>query len=460
MSAAGTAGSKKVGMDLTQGPIMNSIIAFALPIVLTNIVQQLYALVDLMVIGHYMGSIGTVGVSTGGEVADLVTPVATSFATAGQIYMAQLTGAKKTKEIKTAVGTLITAMLVLSLVLGAGTIAFSRPVLHFLNCPEEAMGEAMRYMIITGAGYPFIFMYNAVCGSLRGMGESKRPLYFICVAATINIFLDILFVAVLRMGSAGTAVATVMAQAGSFAAAFHYMYQRKERFDFELKLSYLRVDPHALRIILSQAIPQIIRTTAVHFSMLWVNAGVNSYGLTASATNSVGNKIQKFLQVFVISVTQASGAIVGQNLGAGKKERAAKVAWYTFRTTFAIACVLGAVSWLVPRQVFGIFTNDPAVIDYGVVYMHIITIHYFTSAFTASFQSAITGSGFATFDLFIGLLDGIICRVGLSILFAYILRMGATGFFWATALTRVIPGCIVFAYFISGKWKERKLLTV
>lgn len=460
MSAAKAMNTKSVGMDLTQGPIMGAILAFALPIVLTNLIQQLYSLVDLMVIGHFMGSIGTVGVSTGGEMADLVTPVATSFATAGQIYMAQLAGAKKMDEIKRAVGTLITAMLVLSLVLGAGAILFCRPVLRFLNCPEEAMGEAVRYMVITGIGYPFIFMYNAVCGALRGMGESKRPLYFICVAAAINIFLDILFVAVFRMGSAGTAIATIMSQLGSFIAAFHYMYQRKERFDFELKLSYLQVDRHALKIILGQAIPQIIRSVAVHFSMLWVNAGVNSYGLTASATNSVGNKIQKFLQVFVISVTQAAGAIVGQNLGAGKKDRAAKVVWYTFGTTFALACVLGVVSWIAPRQIFGIFTNDPAVIDYGVVYMHIITIHYFASSFTASFQSMVTGSGFATFDLFIGLLDGIVCRIGLSILFAYILGMGATGFFWATALTRVIPGCIVFAYFMSGKWRERKLLAV
>lgn len=169
----------KVGTNLTEGPIMSSLLLFAIPIVLTNLVQQLYSMVDLIVIGQYVGNIGTVGVNTGGEMADLVTPVAMGFSTAGQIYIAQLFGAKADRKIKQTVGTLLSFMMMISVALVFVAFFFHRTILELLNCPPEAMSQAANYMIITALGYPFIFGYNAVCGILRGMGESKRPLYFI-----------------------------------------------------------------------------------------------------------------------------------------------------------------------------------------------------------------------------------------------------------------------------------------
>lgn len=194
----------KVGNDLTQGSIYKTLIVFAVPIILTNLIQQLYSMVDLMVIGQFVGSVGTVGISTGGEIADLVTPVAMGFSTAGQIYIAQLIGARNERRAKKTIGTLLGFMLGVSALLMLAAIVFSLPILHTLNCPGEALSQARTYMIITALGYPFVFGYNAVCGILRGMGESKRPLYFISVAALINIGLDIFFVAVLGMQADGT----------------------------------------------------------------------------------------------------------------------------------------------------------------------------------------------------------------------------------------------------------------
>ncbi|MCD7807192.1 MAG: MATE family efflux transporter [Lachnospiraceae bacterium] len=451
--------SKKVGMDLTEGSILKCLLVFAVPIVVTNVIQQFYSMVDLMVIGQYVGATGTVAVSTGGEVSDMVTPVATAFSTAGQIYIAQLFGAKKTDKVKKGIGTLITLMMIMALVIMTCTIIFSSQILRLLNCPSEAFREAMEYMIITAIGIPFIYGYNAVCGVLRGMGESRKPLIFVLVAATVNIFLDILLVAVFKMGAAGTAIATAMSQFGSFIAAFIYMYINREQFDFELKLSYFKIDRPAAEVILKQGIPQAARSMLVRFSMLWVNSSVNSYGLVASATNSVGNKLQKFLEVFLTGVTQASGAMVGQNLGAQKAERAKKTVWYCFFSCMIISLVLTVFAWFWPREIFGIFTKDPDVLDFGVIYMHILIMHFFMSAITGSFQSMVTGSGFASMNFLIGVLDGVVCRIGFSVLFAYVMGMGVVGFFWGTAFSRTIPGLVCFLYFISGKWKERKLLT-
>lgn len=198
---------KKVGTDLTHGRILSTLLVFAIPIVLTNLIQQLYSMVDLIIVGQYVGSVGTVGVATGGEVSDLMTPVATAFSTAGQIYIAQLVGAKQDKKVKETIGTLLTLMFLISFACIALTVIFHGQILALLNCPPEALRQATYYMIITTLGMPFIFGYNAVCGVLRGMGESKKPLIFILVAACVNIVCDVLLVAVFKLEAAGTAIA-------------------------------------------------------------------------------------------------------------------------------------------------------------------------------------------------------------------------------------------------------------
>ena len=426
----------KVGNDLTQGSIYKTLIVFAVPIILTNLIQQLYSMVDLMVIGQFVGSVGTVGISTGGEIADLVTPVAMGFSTAGQIYIAQLIGARNERRAKKTIGTLLGFMLGVSALLMLAAIVFSLPILHTLNCPGEALSQARAYMIITALGYPFVFGYNAVCGILRGMGESKRPLYFISVAAVINIGLDIFFVAVLGVQADGTAIATTLSQVGSFVASFRY-----------------------LETIVVLGVPQVVRSLLVRFSLLWINANINSYGLTVSATNSIGNKIQKFSDVFNSGVDTASAAMIGQNLGANKKERAGKVCWATLSLGLGFACIIVVVLLFFPQYVYRIFTTDVAVIDMGKVYLRIMVVHFFASAFVGAFQAMVTGCGFVSLGFAIGILDGVVCKIGLSLLFVNVMGMGYVGYFMGIAFSRILPGILCFAYYLSGKWKTRKLLS-
>ena len=451
--------TKSVGQDLTSGPILTGLLAFAIPMILTNLIQQVYSMVDLMIIGKYVGSVGTVAVSTGGELSDIMTPVATSFATAGQIYIAQLVGARETSRVKETIGTLITMMMGISLIFMIGSILFNAQILTLLNCPEEAFTQAQAYMIITALGMPAIFGYNAVCGVLRGMGESKRPMYFIIVAAVINIVLDLLLVVVIPLEAAGTAIATALAQYGSFAAAFWYMYQRKEQFDFELKLSYFKVKKQPFFIIFKLGLPQLVRVCFVRFSMLWVNSNVNAYGLTASATNSVGTKLNKFLEVFIQGVDGAAGAMIGQNLGAKKTERARKITWETLGVTMVIGAVLIFLVLAFPRQLFGIFTTDAEVIEFGVIYLQTLAVGIFFSALIGPFNSMVTGCGFVSLGFFIGILDGMICRIGLSLMFLYVFDMGVLSYFWGTACCRILPCIICFIYFMSGRWAKRKLLS-
>ena len=350
--------SKRVGTNLTEGVIWKVLITFALPIILTNVIQQLYSMVDLMIAGKFVGGAGTIGVSTGGELADFMTPVAMALASAGQIYIAQLVGAKKMQEVKNTIGTLLALSFLVSFVLMIGAIVFCDPFLRLMNCPELGFEQARGYLIITALGYPFIFGYNAVCGVLRGMGEAKRPLMFIIVAATVNIFADLLLVVVFPLEAIGTAIATVLSQLGSFLAAFLFMYRRKESFDFELKLRYFKIEPHAAKTIVRLSVPQLCRSLLVRVSMMYVNASCNGYGAVYSQTNSIGNKIQKFLEVFMMGIDTASATMIGQNLGAKKHDRAAKTVWTTLWMSMAVAVFASVLAWVIPRQMFSLFTIE------------------------------------------------------------------------------------------------------
>jgi Na+-driven multidrug efflux pump len=237
------------------------------------------------------------------------------------------------------------------------------------------------------------------------------------------------------------------------------MYKHREKFNFSLKLSYFRMNREDAVIILSLGLPQAARSLLVRVSMLYVNASVNAYGLVESATNSVGNKLQKFLEVYTTSFSQAASAMVAQNLGARKHDRASKTVLYSFGSCMFLAALTAILIVVFPKAVFGVFTKDPAVLDMGVVYLQILVLHLFLSALTSTFQSMIIGSGYASLNFVIGVLDGVVCKVGLGILLAQVFSMGVYGYWWGTSLSRLLPGLICVGYFAGGKWKTRKLLT-
>lgn len=449
---------KHVGTDLTEGNILHQLIKFMIPLLLANLLQQLYNTVDMAVIGHYVGSAGTVGVSSGGEVATLVTFMATSFGSAGQIYVAQLYGAKNHKAISETIATSLVFMTILSVICMVLSIVFCPVFLDWLNCPEEALEQAKAYMIVVSFGLPFIFGYNAVCGILRGMGEAKRPLLFVAVAAASNIVMDILFVAIIPLEAAGTAIATVAAQVASFAAAAIFLYKKKEQFQLDFSLKGFKIHGHHLKVLLELGLPLTCQSALIHGTQIICSSHINTFGLVASATNSIGNKVQKLINVFTMSMNGGAGAMVGQNLGARKIDRVKKIVFTTMTLAAIFSSGAALIALFLPKVAFSLFTNDQAVIDFGVTYLRINLIVFAIAPFQGSFGSVITGSGHTKLNFIAGLLDGVILRLGISFLFAYTLNMGVVGFFYGNALARLGPTIVSSIYFFSGKWKTRKLL--
>ena len=448
----------KIGLDLTEGNILEMLLLFVLPIFMTNLVQQFYNIVDVMIVGQYVGKTGTVGVSTGGEIVNILTFVSVGFSNGAQVYISQLYGQRSHEKIKETIGTSLTFNFILAAVFLVFTLSLCRPILHVLNTPSEAMGQSYDYMRITALGLPFIFGYNAVCGILRGMGEAKRPFVFILISAVSNVFLDLLFVAVLGMEAAGSAWATVIAQIAAFAAAVVFMYQKREHFGFDFRPRSFRMRGEHMKVLLELGIPLAASTTFIHLSQLYCNAHINAYGLVNSTVNGIGNKIVRFANMITSSINTGASTMIGQNLGAGRQDRARK----TVYTALGLAAVMGTLNCLLcvfaPRLVLRMFTTDPEVIEAGVVFMHISVISFILASWQGPFQAMVTGAGFAKLNFIVGMLDGVILRIGISIVLADWMGMGVLGYYFGNALARLAPCVICTAYFYSGKWKNRRLL--
>lgn len=447
-----------IGRDLTQGNILKELIYLVMPLVLTNFIQQLYGVVDVMVIGKFVGTHGTSGVSTGGEVCSLLTFMATSFGSAGQIYAAQLYGAGRRQEVGEVFGTALTTMVGFAILGALVSIGGCNVFLRWLNCPAEALEQARAYMLIVSVGLPFVFGYNAICGILRGIGETKRPLLFITVAAVSNIVMDLLLVVAVHMEAAGTAIATVIAQMASFLAAAIFLYRKREEIGFSFRLEGFAVRAGHLKMLLKLGLPLTASTVFIHFSQMICISNINSFGLVASATNSIGNNVNKIINIFSSSINGGTGAMVGQNLGAKKYDRVKKIVYTTVALSAVFALIAIFIALFLPRQAFALFTDDPEVIEAGVTFMRIAIIIFALVPIHGSFNSVITAGGHVWLGFTAGLLDGMVLRLGISYALAYGFHMGVEGFFYGNALARLAPVVIGLVFFYSGRWKKSDLL--
>lgn len=440
---------------MTEGPILSRLLIFVVPLLLSNLLQQLYNTVDVAIIGNYVGSAGTSGVSNGGEAATLLTFMAAAFGSAGQIYISQLYGAKDHKSINEVITTSLVFILLISLAFTGLCIIFCDMILTWLNTPAEAFGQAHNYMMIVNFGLPAIFGYNMICGILRGMGEGRRPLLFVIVAAISNVILDLLLVVVIPLEAAGTAIATIAAQYASCIAAGIFLYRRRHIFD--LHIHGVKIHRMHLKVLLRLGLPLTAQSVFIHFTQIICTASINTFGLVASSTNAIGNKIQKMITVFATSISAGAGAMVGQNIGAGKPDRVRKTVYTTLACTSVICLLSCLIAIFLPRQAFGLFGAEPEVLDLGVIYMHVCILIFLFTAPQGSYSSVLIGTGNARLNFIAGMLDAIL-RLSISYLLAYAFHMGVTGFFVGNAMARLGPITISTVYYYSGKWKTVSLL--
>ncbi len=442
--------------DLTKGNVSKLLIKFAMPLFLSNALQAIYNIVDMIVVGQYIGGAGMSAVSIGGDILHLLTFVAMGFSSAGQVIIAQDVGAGNFEKVKKTIGTMFTFLLIASLSISVICYIIRNPILRWLNTPLESYKYTMDYTVICIIGLVFIYGYNIVSAILRGMGDSKRPFIFIVIAAILNIILDIYFVAYCGMEVMGAALATVIGQAVSFIVSIIYLYRSRESFCFDFKPKSFKMDKQALSRLVKLGVPMAIQAAAVSFSKIVLMAWINMYGVVYSALAGIFNKVNVMSAIISNSFTTAGSAMVGQNLGAKKYERVPEILKTVAIFSFAITGVLCAVMLIFPKQVYGAFTSDAAVLAVAGILTAPIVLNFIGSATRSISFSIINGSGNTKLNFAVAIIDGIISRIGISALLGFTFGMDCLGFWYGDSIAGFVPIIIGMSFYLSGKWKQRR----
>lgn len=441
--------------DFTKGNITKQLVTFAWPLFLSNLLQVVYNMVDMIVVGQALGKEGISAVSIGGDVSNFLTFVAMGFSNAGQVLIAKYIGAKRSDKIGRFVGTMSGFLMMCAVVISVVAFVLQDSILHLMSTPTEAYAGAASYSAICMAGLVFIYGYNIVSAILRGMGDSKHPFVFVSIAAVLNLVLDLLFVLVFKMGAGGAALATVISQAVSFIACAVFLFRNKEQFRLDIQWkNFIRWDKEMLGDLVKLGTPMAIKTASIQISKLFVNSWINSYGVEVSAFAGIANKISSISNLVSAAMNTAGSTMVGQNISAGEFARVKKILRQLAVITLTVAAVISVAFCLFPNQIFGIFTDDPAVLSISGKYLPIAVLLFFGSAMRAIMNALINGSGNYKINFATAILDGIVLRIGLALLFGLALNMKHYGFWLGDALAGFTPFWIGLVFYFSGKWKR------
>ena len=442
---------KNLENDLTQGSVAKQLIMFALPFMLSNLIQTFYNVADMLIVGNYVGSEGISGVNIGGQVTFIMTNIVIGLSVGGTVVIAQYLGAGNKKAMNESISTLITFLLGAAVVLTVSMLLLSDKILHLIQTPPEAYAQAREYLNITLAGTIFIFGYNAFSAILRGLGDSKRPLIFVGIACIVNVFLDLLLVGVFDMEAAGAAYATIASQALSMIACIVYL--KRSDFEFDFKLSSFKFYKERFSMLLKVGIPISIQNVVVNFSFLVLTAIANGMGVSASAAVGVVGKYNGFAILPAIAVGSSVSAMVAQNMGAGLIERAKKTFHTGFVLAFSFSLVVFAITQLIPEQILSLFGDDSEMIAAGVQYIRIFSIDYLFVPATFCLNGIITGSGHTIISALGGIASSLAFRIPLAILFGVVWDKGMWGLGIAAPAATVSTTLILFIYYMSGRWK-------
>ena len=448
----------RYGTDFTTGSIPKKLLLFSLPFMASNMLQVVYQMVDMIIVGNFVGSNAMAAVNTSGLLIAFFTMMCTGYEYGAQVYLSQLIGAGRREKLNEAIGTVFSTTIIMGIVVTLIVLLGGRHILNLMSTPPESYQMALDYLLICGGLIVFTFGYNLVSTLQRAQGDSKHPLIFILVASLINVVLDLLFTGYLGWGTRGAAAATVIGQAVSFFAALCYLYRRRDQFGFDFKLSSFRINRGVFAEVAKLGSANIVQLCLIYFSVIFVTTMVNRLGVSASATLAVGNRIDDVIAKITMAIYVASSAVIAQNFAAGKLDRVRRTVHFTWLFCGICYAIYVVVYLTHYRQIFGLFTDDASVIDLAPLWVRATIVGSLGVVTMRGTNGLIQGTGFVTLNLVCGIADGLVVRVGMSYLLGTVMGMGLYGYFlgfiipcYATAL----PGLI---YYLSDAWKRRKLV--
>lgn len=441
--------------DFTKGGITKPLLVFVWPLFLSNLLQVVYNMVDMIVVGNVLAKEGISAVSVGGDVTNLLTFIAMGFANAGQVLIARFIGAGEKHKLGKFIGTMCGFLLVCAVALSVIGITFQDVMLRLMNTPPEAYDGAVRYATVCMSGLVFIYGYNVVSAIMRGMGDSKHPFIFISIAAVLNLILDLIFVVGLGLRETGAALATIISQGVSFVSCAIFLAKNRKKFELNIQpKSFVRWDKDMLSALVKLGTPMAIKTASIQISKLFVNSWVNSYSVEVSAFAGIANKVSSISNLVSAAMNTGGSTMVGQNLAAKEYGRVKRILKNLAVITLSVALFFSVLTIIFPNQIFGIFTDDADVLSIAGRFVPIAVLLFFGSAMRAIMNALLNGSGNYRINFVTAILDGIVMRIGLAVLFGLVLDMKHYGFWLGDALAGFTPFMIGIVYYATGRWKK------
>lgn len=407
--------SNKYEIDMCNGSIMDKLISFSLPLMISGMLQLMFNAVDIVVVGRFTGSSALAAVGSTTALIAVFTNLFIGISLGANVLAARFYATDKKKEMSETVHTAILFALLSGLVMAFIGVLMAKPALEIMGTPDNVIDQSVLYMRIYFMGMPFFMIYNYGAAILRAIGDTKRPLFFLIIAGVTNAVLNLFLVIAFHLGVAGVAIATIISQFISCVLVLRCLY--KSEGSYQLRFSKLRIQSVYLKQIFQVGIPAGIQSTVINISNALLQSSVNSFGSVAMAGYTAANNILGFLYVSVNSVTQACMSFTSQNYGVRKLKRMDRVLIDCMILTVVVGTVLGGGAYLLGPELLHIYTEQNNVVQCGVEILSYTTVTYALCGLMDLFPGALRGMGYST----VPMLLSIIGTVGVRILWIFVL---------------------------------------
>ena len=438
---------------MTQGNIWKLLITFSIPLIIGNLLQQMYNTADSIIVGNFVGSNGLAAVGSGTALINLIIAFAQGASVGAGVVVSQYIGADKKDKIKISVHTSICISIILGLILSLLGIFASPSLLIMMKTPKVVLKSSILYLQIYCGGLIFNVIYNMATGILNAAGNSKKPLVYLAIASFTNIILDLLFIKIFKLGVMGAAIATDISQAISCILAIGYLLKVKS--DYKLYIKDLKINKETAVKIIKIGLPTAIQNMVISFSNVLVQSSVNAYGATAMAGYAAYLKIDGFNILPVLSISMAVTTFTGQNVGANRLDRVKKGMYSSLIMVLVYTVFIGAVLLIFSHQVLGLFTHSAQVIMYGQLAMKYFCPYYFLLGILNVLAGTVRGAGKGIPPMIILLFSMCIFRI-LWINIALPFYSTIDGVFILYPISWLVGAILMILYTKFGKWLPHK----
>lgn len=399
----------KYEIDMCNGSILDKLISFSIPLMLSGILQLLFNAVDIIVVGRFTGSEALAAVGSTTALISVFVNFFIGISLGSNVLAARFYAAGKDKEMSETVHTAITLALISGVVMGIVGVVSAKGALQLMDTPDNVLNLSTLYMRIYFVGMPFFMLYNYGAAILRAVGDTKRPLMFLIVSGATNVVLNLILVIRFHMGVAGVAIATVISQGISCVLVLRCLYYSEG--SYQLRFSKLGMKARYVKQIFQVGVPAGIQSTIINFSNVLLQSSVNSFGSVAMAGYTAANNILGFLYVSVNSITQACMSFTSQNYGVRKFKRMDKILMECLGLTMVVALVLGGGSYLFGSELMHIYTKSADVVACGTDIMLYTTVTYFLCGIMDLFPGALRGMGHSAVPMILSVIGTVGTRI-------------------------------------------------